>query len=388
MKQLLIPQVHDAESKGLSNAASGFTIVEIMVSMVIGLLLMFAVAKVFDQTRWIGRSIESTQTIQDGSRFALDRIAYTLRMSKNAGCIKAGYGAIGLKAKSQSPTDVVNLIAGTGTPPSNLLNDNPFNTAAIGEKLLKDSAFIRGYASGNGFTLSNGTSMTLATAIDKTNGLNAVPDAITIIGTDTDFQHLFEPMVNKDDNVSTVNKLTWGQTGGVRLMMISNCAQGEIFYGGPGSGHSGKDISHDAISNNSAEFRKSYKSQSYVSFVDIKNYFVAKNADFARDGYILYEQSMMRNTTANPAYWVMGIPQPILNHITRFNIEYGLDTTGDGVVDVYKAADNVTDWSQVLMVRVILGVETAEKGTAATKAGAEYGDQVQQVFTTQVEIRN
>jgi hypothetical protein len=86
---------------------------------------------------------------------------------------------------------------------------------------------------------------------------------------------------------------------------------------------------------------------------------------------------------------VFGTPQPIVSRVSRFNIEFGVDTDAptDGVVNQYVRPSAVADWSRVIQARVTLGVLGADKNTAqGPNAGID--GRVQQIYTVQVEIRN
>jgi type IV pilus assembly protein PilW len=64
-----------------SNKASGFTIIEMMIAMVLGLILIGGIAGLFAGSRQSFKVDEQVSRMQDEARFALDEIAGDLRMA-------------------------------------------------------------------------------------------------------------------------------------------------------------------------------------------------------------------------------------------------------------------------------------------------------------------
>jgi type IV pilus assembly protein PilW len=364
--------------KKLSSSArtqAGFSIIELLVGVAIGLVLLVAVVTVFIQSRSTGRALEDSQSVQEGARFALDRVSFALRMTKNAGCIRAVDKAIGLKAKATAATDDY----------ATFFTSQVISQAGALEKLLGTGAFIRAFNEGAGFTPANAAGRTLALN-GASAGMNAAPDVLYVAGATPDFQHLNAPMVAVNDGtITTVNRLTSGASTNTRLMIISDCARGEIFNGTPTAATAV--ISYDTVSNLSADFRKAYGANSSVSLLEARNYFVAKSnvaAEFARDGWVLYEQKL--ESAPGGAYQRFAPPQPVVSRVTRFNVEFGVDTNSDGKVDFYKKPSGITDWGSALTARVTIGIQGSEANAVAVASG--FSGRVEQVFTSQVELRN
>lgn len=56
-------------------------------------------------------------------------------------------------------------------------------------------------------------------------------------------------------------------------------------------------------------------------------------------------------------------PQPIVENVESFQVLYGIDSDANGVVNQYVSADQVTDFSRVLTVKVGLMIVTEENAT-------------------------
>ncbi|MFV1972117.1 MAG: PilW family protein [Thiohalobacterales bacterium] len=92
-----------------------------------------------------------------------------------------------------------------------------------------------------------------------------------------------------------------------------------------------------------------------------------------------------------------GAAVEIVNGVEDMQVTYGEDSTGDGAVDAYRDADTVSNWNNVLSVRVQLLVATDEdigsakrpytdlKGTAVPNPG---DFKIRRRFSSTVNLRN
>jgi type IV pilus assembly protein PilW len=90
--------------------------------------------------------------------------------------------------------------------------------------------------------------------------------------------------------------------------------------------------------------------------------------------------------------------EELVEGIEQLQVQYGIDTTGDVIVDEYRTANNVTDWSDVISVSVALlvrsldeyGVDTDRRNyTLLDATVAAPGDRrLREVFAATAGIRN
>jgi type IV pilus assembly protein PilW len=103
--------------------------------------------------------------------------------------------------------------------------------------------------------------------------------------------------------------------------------------------------------------------------------------------------------TGHPALWQQAganTAQEIADGVENMQIQYGIDTNGDGVVDSYTTAAGVANWNQVVAVRISLLVVSPDDQIATSNQTYTYngasvtaGDnKLRQVFTTTVSVRN
>jgi type IV pilus assembly protein PilW len=151
------------------------------------------------------------------------------------------------------------------------------------------------------------------------------------------------------------------------------------------------DTYNSSVYNSSAELSKAYGAAALVFPFEVIAY------------------RIQTNPAGNPGLFrvVNGTAQEVVENVKDLQIVYGVDANGDGAVDAYRPADQVTDWTRVLAVRVSLllrgptpNIATAppavfwdrnNDGTndfnPATDADAQ-ARRLLQVFTTTIALRN
>jgi len=85
---------------------------------------------------------------------------------------------------------------------------------------------------------------------------------------------------------------------------------------------------------------------------------------------------------ATPA--VVGDVQNLMEGVVDFQVQYGIDTNGDGLADQYVQANNVADWTTVHTLRISLTTNSL----AAVGAGAATNQRITQTYTQTIDLRN
>ncbi len=131
----------------------------------------------------------------------------------------------------------------------------------------------------------------------------------------------------------------------------------------------------------------------HVVPVETVAYFIAPSARVsdASDPAPAGTTSLWRRRGLNPV-------EELVEGIEQIQVQYGVDTNGDVIVDEYRTANNVTDWNDVISVSVALlarsleeyGVETDQRSyTLLDVTVAAPGDRrLREVFTATASIRN
>lgn len=93
---MMIPMIYHSEFKAKrgnsqTNALRGFTLVELMISMTLGLLLLLAIGTVFVSSRQIFRVQEDNARIQESGRFALEILGRSIKQAGHVEIPFAGF---------------------------------------------------------------------------------------------------------------------------------------------------------------------------------------------------------------------------------------------------------------------------------------------------------
>lgn len=341
------------------NARSGgFGIVELMVAMTLSLLLLGGVVTLFANARKSYENNDHLARIQENGRFALDQIARELRAAGYLGCAK----------------------------------DTPFTNALTltTNKLLWDFQFaVQGFQS-TGTTWSPALDATLAPSAAAVNS-----DVLVIRAPDPDARAkrvttlMATPTADIVVTPATPVYLPWEypllvtDCNAVAVFDVSAYSAGTIAHGSPGQGAAAAGGVASA-GNSTADIGYAFQAGSLVMPVRTVIYYVRASATPGAGN------SLWRRLGRGP-------PDEVVEGVDSLQVLYGVDTDANRIVDAYEPANNVTDWSAIVSVRVGLLVrsveqygknpDTAHKILDETIAAA--GDNRERLeFSTTVALRN
>jgi len=322
---------------------TGYTLVEILVAMVIGLFLMGGIIQLFIGTKQSYRVEDALSRIQENARFALDIIGQDARMTSYAGCVR-------LDNLQDQP-----MIA-PGLSDANYAIANSKDNFIWGKKVVASDP---DYAS----AIQDTDAMTLRLLSGETVKVDADMTANT--GT-----------ISIEDN-------DWGFAANETLA-IADCTSVDIFNADTVSGAAPTVIQpHTALS------------KPYLRYSDDEGTMIPGTVvmRFHRINYYIGDDAgtptLFRQDNANAV--------PLIEGVEDMEILYGIDTNSDGAPDSYVAAATVGDWGQVVSLRIsLLLASTAsnltEDAQIVTWRGADYPDppdnRLRQIITTTIAIRN
>lgn len=306
------------------NTSRGFSLIELMVAMVIGLIILAAVSTVLVNSNKNYNTTDSMARMQENARFAVEFIGRDLRRAGNVGCV------------------------GTDAEVRNTVNGYP----ATGGVLLNPL---------------EGTNNIVASGIWAPSGLAlALPDMV--IGTDAVTMRYLDmdnkiPIVQSMPNESAVLWVTQGHGLVVGdIIAVADCSSADIMQltnVNDAGGGSGKDnLVHNAGStpspgNSTQKLSKKYGTDSAILKTAAHAYFIGQPAGRPN-------RALFRTSPAGP--------QEIVEGIEDMQITYGEATSGNAFPELYVTADKVVDWKNVVSVRVGLLV-----GTVANTADGQLG---------------
>lgn len=302
-------------------ASSGFTLIELMISLLIGLLVVAAAGAIFVSNKQTYVATESLGRVQESARVAFEIMARDLREAGGNPCDRSTAVAnIVNTPATRWWTDWGNGLRGYG---SVALSGLPFGTAA-GERVSGTDAVEMKFVDA-GVSLVSHQHATSAFTVDvatPANGLTAGDLAIVC-----DFSHatLFE--VTTATGTSIGHAAAHGAAGSP-----GNCTSGlglPVTCGGAGNVYI-------------------YPKNSVIARVGGARWYVGNND---RGGRSLFREAL-RGTTTNREEVVDGVTGMALSYLVP-------DASGD----TYKAASSVTaaQWAEVRAIRIVIQLQGQER---------------------------
>ncbi len=327
---------------------AGVTLVELMVAMVLSLLLLYGVVTIFQANKQGFLVQDSLARLQENGRFAVQMIARDIRRAGYWGC-------------DAQETHLVNTLNNASSYAWK------FDNAVDGFEATSASAW----------------SPALDSSIKSASGGS---DVLTVR-----FADIVGARVTQHNTPSADLKVTAKADLAVGdIAMVTDCRDSVIFQITNVQTVSGANtnVVHNTGTGNPGNATKDLGKKFFGSEmvrVVTRSYYVRPGA------------------SGEPALWRVdngGTPVELLEGVEAMSVQYGVDTDGDSVPDAYRAADAVTDWSDVYTVHVDLLLRSERDSVApAAKAYSfnEYGNvkpvsgsdrRMRQVMGITVGIRN
>jgi type IV pilus assembly protein PilW len=329
---------HHTSGSNLWNAESGASLLEMLISLTIGLIIIAGIGFSYLASKQSFREQDVLSRMQEGARIAFEILDKDIRMAGYQGCMVNSGDINVLTAASDWDK---NLVGSTGLP---LIGYENTNETSIAFPATAYSGFP---------TLPSGANVTGVT------GNVWQGDAITILHADPTQEYIV-----KTDNTSasqmtlnTNHNLLQGQ-----IMVVTDCLQTAEFQktntctltnGSCGNaivqyGSSSTTTTTQLGSPAGTAYPFSAGSKLYP--LSAVTYYISK--DTSTGNPALYRQ---RLTTASGS--PTNIQEELVEGVQDMQISYALDTTGDGAVDSYAIASNITatQWA-VSTTPVVLGV--------------------------------
>lgn len=314
-----------------SPPARGFTLVELLVAMLLGVTLLFGLTQLFSNSRDGMRMQAALASVQDSGRVAVELLSRDIRNADFSGC---------LRDRSELANGLQGYVPGS--------RHEYFNLGSVSGQTADNTTRITGRG---GRKVVPGThTLQLVSALPVCEGV-------------------FDLAA---DQASAGSQLTLSGScpGGIddgTVLLVANCSGGEIFMKTGGSGstieHNGVYRNGDGIGNGSAAFRQSYGSGANVLQPLVYTYYVAQG----RNG-----NNALYRRVDNTSYEMVPNVQSLL-------IEFGIDSNSDRAAEVFVAPSAGIDPAQIVAVRAILEVRSE---------ALIGGNPLSRTFTATTNIRN
>lgn len=346
-----------------ASTARGFSVVELMVAMAISLLLLSGVISIFVSSKSSYETNERLSRIQENGRFALNSIMTDLRASGFVGCARQ---PTYLSSSLNNATTLQwNFLAGpvtgfeaTGTDTWSPAMDSNIPSPLSGSDVLVVRAPVRERV-----------------ALPLTVNVGAPTNALQIAAGST-------------NTVETGDIALAYSCEAISVFQVSNYdpATGVISHAANATGQ----VPGNANTTVNYSYRQAV---THVVPIETIAYFIAPSARVgdATDPAPAGTTSLWRRRGQSAA-------QELVEGIEQVQVQYGVDTNGDVIVDEYRTADDVTDWNDVISVSVALlarsleeyGVDTDERSYTLldVTVAAPTDRRLREVFTATASIRN
>jgi type IV pilus assembly protein PilW len=343
--------------------ARGFSVVELMVAMAISLLLLSGVVSIFVSTKSSYETNERLSRIQENGRFALDAMMTDLRASGFVGC-------------ARQPTYLSTSLNNASTLQWNFLAGPVMGFQATGVDTWSPAmdASIPAPLSGSDVLVVR-LPVRERAALPLVANLGAPTNALSVAA-------------GSSNGVQTGDIALAYSCEAISVFQVSNfdSGSGTIAHDANASGQ----VPGNANNNVSYSYRQAV---THVVPVETVAYFIAPSTRVgdASDPAPAGTTSLWRRRGLNPV-------QELIEGIEQIQVQYGVDTNSDVIVDEYRTADDVADWNDVISVSVaLLARSLDEYGTDSDQRSyslldvtvAAPGDRrLREVFTATASIRN
>lgn len=355
----------------------GISLVELLVSMAIALLILAGVVQTFLTSKQAYLYNEQLAFIQENARFALDRMTREIREAGYFGCASANSSWKVANTVPSAFDGLVNTIGlqgfegGVSNFPANISADVVGNTDAVIVRRADTSRIFS-------ITGHNGASGQI-----DLGATHAFRPGTIWIAASSDCQHIGIFAQNGPTNSNGTAANVVHNTGSGQD--VYNCEK-SVYYSGSGSGCA-CDADAAAGIEECVQDDTSYPNGSDVMRMSGTVFFVAPSSVDASVP-ALYQRSLANAGAVTKEELVMGVED--------LQIEYGLDDDGNGRIERYISADEISDeqdWRKVGTVRLQMVFRSQSPVLPEARAhqylGINYNDRfLRQVVSSTVQIRN
>jgi type IV pilus assembly protein PilW len=340
--------------KRIPNRQAGLTLVELLVATTLSLVLLSGVLLVFSANKTTYKMQTGLGTLQENGRYAMRQITSDLQLAGFGGCLSPHIGPR-VVTLATGPSDYLNYLKKFSEGEFFDGRNDETGTHTYGGRAMltgTDSIEIRG---------------PLRSAVSYVTKETLPGSPVEVVGTGRGFA---------DDE----------------YLVIADCAGADIFRATAVTEDASADkttIQHAASGNTQDALSRKYGADAVVMEFATHTYFVGNTGRVNSSGQGI--AALYRFDGNNS--------EELVDGVENLQVEYALDTDGNGVIDAFRDPGGVTDWGEVMAVRLSLLMDSVE---AASAVEAPYkflsstvsidppaGDlRLRQEFSALVSVRN
>jgi len=329
----------------------GVTLIELMISMLLGLVIIGGATAVILSNRQSYRTNEGLSQVQESARTAFELLSRDVREAGISGCTNNNR-----MANVLDPTGTLLWwqswfgIAGFDGNQATLAAD--FGEDAAERVEGTDALLVQGIV-GTGLTVENHDATSANLKINSATTDFIEKDVLIVC--DFDHSAMFQVTNYNENNVTVVhNKKEGGQT-----IVPGNCTKGLGFPA--------------VCSTNGTPY--SFKPNSQVARLSAAAWYIGNNGRDADGGRSLYRARLGRGASMNI--------EEVATGVTNMQVTY---REQGGGVDAFRTATAVGNWMNVNAVRVVLTLQSAERRVSTDPA--ENAGRLERTFSHIVTLRN
>lgn len=302
----------------MKRSQAGFGLVELMISITLGLLLSAAVIQVYLASSTTSRVQDSLAQIQENARFALSFMGREIRVAGHMGC----------NSLLKLPLD----------DPNNLATNKTINTVALPDPDFDETTMVVGDDN-----------------VDAGNALGAVAGTDTIM-----IQRASDDFIRITGNLPASNTQISVEDNSIDLVqgdfaMVTDCTDADIFRvsNAPDAAGEGQTaLVHGTAGgvNGSASLSKIYTGDAEIFGFETLNFFVRDTGRDNSAGEAINALYFTRRQAGSGG--VTSAATELVEGVESLQITYGVDTDNDHSINVYQTAADVADWTFVQSVKV------------------------------------
>lgn len=317
----------------------GLSLVELMIASLLGLLLMGGIIQLFLSSNATYRVQEGLSRVQETGRYAIDRLAYDIRLAGYVGCGN--------------------------------LDRIPLNVIAVNPPPFDMSVALVGFENGVGW--ANPTTVAREPGTDVIEIRRASDLSMSLTGN----------MTADNANIQIVENTLDAQQN--QALFITDCVSADLFRASSVSNAaSGAQvtIAHANNVNTTNRLSKAYSGDAKVMALRQLTYFVGRANAGAAPGLYIYDGT---NTLE------------LVSGVEGMEFQYGVDPDRNFAINGYVDANAVANWNTVRSVRIALLAATTDdvkpvaESLTYTLLGADRtidDRRLRQVFGADVAVRN
>ena len=328
------------------NRQHGFSLIEVMIAMTIGLGISMLVVKIFTASSATYRIADSVGALQETGRVALENIDRDVQMAGFRGCNSNN-------VNNSAP--LVNVIA----TPTGYLND-------LGTSLQGYDAVGAAWAPA------------LPAAIAGAAPAPAIGSDVLVVRLPVG-----RPVGLSAPMVSTTGDIPLFSVAGFAVndnAFIADCGQTAAFRI---SSIAGTNLRHAVGPNTNAALSRVFAEDAMVVRFETRAYYVAPSS---------------RNPATENSLWLLAgaAPVEVVEDVASLQIQYGEDTDGDYVANVFRKANAVANFNSVVALQVSLLLRGPRALEAQTTTNYVYNGvtvvppdrYTRRVYTATIQLRN